>query len=65
MPMAEARGFRSLIMMKTLPNIRHVFQRTRRRAIWSVASASVLPVALLIADGLRDGPRGRTGECGE
>jgi hypothetical protein len=35
--------------MKTLLMIRHVFQRTRRRAVWSGASALVLPVALLVA----------------
>jgi hypothetical protein len=34
--------------MKTLLNIRHAFQRTRRHAVWSGVSAFVLPVALLV-----------------
>src|SRR5690242_16852644 len=46
---SRPRDLESTRDMKTLLNIRHAFQRTRRRAIWSVASASALPVALLIA----------------
>ena len=34
--------------MKTLLMIRHAFQRQRRRTVWSIASAFVLPVALLV-----------------
>jgi hypothetical protein len=35
--------------MKTLLNIHHTFQRNRRCAVWSLASALVTPVALLVA----------------
>src|SRR6478672_7936879 len=35
--------------MKSLLMILHAIQRTRRRGVWSGASAFVLPVALLVA----------------
>ena len=46
--MSRPRDLESTRDMKTLLNIRHAFQRTRRHAVWSGVSAFVLPVALLV-----------------